>query len=90
MFSEKYNLLGPGSSLYGSLTVRSVTLDDTGIYTCTVSNVHESQTANALLQVQCKRKRGEKVEEGKWEKVLRKSEGKLSLFKKCVRKKGNT
>lgn len=55
MSSDKYILNDSISTdAYGSLTVRSVTLNDAGFYNCTVFNVHETQTALALLQVQCK------------------------------------
>lgn len=52
--SNKYIFEDPSTPLYGTLTIRNVSLTDAGIYTCIVSNVHMTQSANALLQVQCK------------------------------------
>ena len=52
--SNKYIFEDPSTPLYGTLTIRNVSLTDAGIYTCIVSNVHMTQSANALLQIQCK------------------------------------
>ena len=40
------------SSQYGALMVLDVDFDDEGTYTCTVSNVFQSESASALLIVQ--------------------------------------
>jgi hemicentin len=50
--STKYTLDDPSSDSYGLLTISNVTLSDAGIYTCTVSNIHETASAAAVLQIQ--------------------------------------
>ena len=51
--NDKYTFEDPSTPMYGTLTIRNASLTDAGSYTCTVSNVHMTQSASALLQVQC-------------------------------------
>ena len=53
----KNQLLDTESNKYstdstGELTISNVQLNDTGLYTCTVSNIHGSASASAYLTLQ--------------------------------------
>ena len=48
----KYSIDGNSTNTYGRLTVDSVNQNDTGQYTCVVTNVHGNTSAAAFLQVQ--------------------------------------
>ena len=49
---NRYTIEPSGSDSYGRLNVSNVTEDDTGMYTCFVSNVHGNDSASAYLAVQ--------------------------------------
>ena len=48
----KYTIDDSSTGTYGRLTVDSVNQNDTGQYTCVVSNVHGNASVSAFLQVQ--------------------------------------
>ena len=50
--NSKYTLDDNSTSTYGRLMVDNVNQNDTGRYTCVVSNVHGNASASAYLQVQ--------------------------------------
>ena len=49
---NRYTIEPSGSDSHGQLSVSNVTEDDTGMYTCFVSNVHGNDSASAYLAVQ--------------------------------------
>ena len=49
--SEKYSI-GSSGTLFGSLTIRNIKFEDTGLYTCNYTNEHGSIIRSAMLTVQ--------------------------------------
>ena len=49
---SKYTTDDVNTSTYGRLTVHGVNQNDTGSYTCVVSNTHGNASASAYLHVQ--------------------------------------